>query len=78
MSSETTSANETFIRDALASGLYQDRESLVADAVRLLRIEQETLGAIREGLDSIDRGEGVPLAEADARLRAKHGIPADR
>ena len=39
------------------------------------RLERaETIAAIRRGMAQADRGEGMPLAEAEARLRKKHGF----
>ena len=35
----------------------------------------ETIEAVREGLQQMERGEGRPLEEVDRRLRKKHGIP---
>ena len=52
-----------------------------ADAYqRLLDLadRMDTLLAVREGLDSMERGEGVSLAEFDKEMRAKHGIPGHR
>ena len=34
----------------------------------------ETISAIRQGLEQADRGEGLPLEEAEARLRIKPGF----
>jgi hypothetical protein len=34
----------------------------------------ETLAAIQQGVEEIERGEGIPLPEAEARLRLKHGF----
>ncbi|WP_428306007.1 ribbon-helix-helix domain-containing protein [Lacipirellula sp.] len=74
MSGEISSANELFIQEAIVAGRYQDRAELLDAAVTLLRDEEETLTAIRAGLESIDRGEGISLAEADLRLRTKFGF----
>ena len=74
MSGEISPSNELFISQAIISGRFSDRNELLDAAVSLLRDEEETLAAIRESLDSIDRGEGILLAEADARHRAKHGM----
>ncbi len=74
MSGEISPANELFIAQAIVTGRFSDRNELLDAAVSLLRDEEETLAVIRESLDSIDRGEGIPLAEADARLRAKQGL----
>jgi predicted transcriptional regulator len=43
----------------------------------LLREEAATIEAIREGLASIDRGEGIPANDAIDSLRVKYRIPAD-
>jgi prevent-host-death family protein len=40
-------------------------------------IEQsEAVAAVREGLESIKRGEGEPATQALQRIRTKHKIPA--
>jgi prevent-host-death family protein len=36
----------------------------------------EAIAGIKRGLDSIDRGEGIPAEEAFKRLRKKHKIPS--
>jgi prevent-host-death family protein len=39
------------------------------------RLERaETLAAIRQGMAQFDRGEGMPLKQAERRLRKKHGF----
>jgi prevent-host-death family protein len=39
------------------------------------RLERaETIAAIRQGVAQVDRGEGIPLEEAEQRLRKKHGF----
>lgn len=35
----------------------------------------EAIAGIRRGLDSMQRGEGIPLEQAEERMRTKHGIP---
>lgn len=52
--------------------VVQDAESYQLMLDRLERAE--TVAAIREGVAELGRGEGVPLAEAEARLRRKHGF----
>ena len=34
----------------------------------------ETVAAIRRGREQFERGEGIPLAAAEKRLRKKHGF----
>jgi hypothetical protein len=43
----------------------------------LLREEAETLADIREGLASMECGEGIPIADVERRMREKFGIPED-
>ena len=54
-------------------------ELVVQDAVTyqelLERLERaETDAAIRRGMEQAERAEGIPLTEAEARLRKKHGF----
>ena len=78
MSTEISPDNETFIRHVVESGQFESRQDALDAAVHLLRDEAESISAIQEGLDSIERGEGIPLAEADASLRKKHNIAPNR
>ena len=52
--------------------VVQDAESY---QVMLDRLERaETVAAIRRGIEQTKRGEGIPLEEAEKRLRKKHGF----
>lgn len=52
--------------------VVQDAESY---QVLLDRLERaETVAAIRRGAEQAGRGEGIPLDEAEKRLRNKHGF----
>jgi Arc/MetJ-type ribon-helix-helix transcriptional regulator len=75
MSTEISPENEAFIREAVAAGRYETRRQALDEGIRKLREEVDTIDAIRQGLASIDTGEGMPLAEADEMLREKHNIP---
>jgi putative addiction module CopG family antidote len=74
MASEISPANELFIEQAIVAGRFGSRDEVIDAAVSLLRDEEETLAAIREGLESIKRGEGMELRDVDAMLREKHGF----
>ena len=40
------------------------------------RLERaETIAAIRQGVKQFERGEGIPLEQAERKLRKKHGSP---
>jgi len=54
-------------------------EIVVQDAASyqelLDRLERaETVAAIRQGIEQIERGEGIPLKQAERRLRKRHGF----
>ena len=76
---------EKMVRQKVASGLYNSASEVVREALRLLD-EQDRLRAMRfeelrkqiqQGLDELDRGEGIVwdkdafLEEAQARLEAR-------
>ncbi len=64
-------ANEEFVQDALAKGVYASRQQLLDEAVELLKKRERLRGMIQEGLDELDRGEGIPGDEVFARLEAR-------
>jgi prevent-host-death family protein len=52
--------------------VVQDAESY---QVMLERLERaETLAAIKRGMDQFERREGIPLDQAEKKLRTKHGF----
>jgi predicted transcriptional regulator len=77
MSTELSPDKDRVLQKLVADGRYPNRQQALDRAVDLLREEAETVEDIREGLDSIKRGEGVPLDEAVRGLRAKYDIPED-
>ena len=52
--------------------VVQDAESYQEMLDRLERAE--TVAAVRRGMEQATRGEGIPLEEAEKRLRKKHGF----
>jgi prevent-host-death family protein len=52
--------------------VVQDAESYQLMLERLERAE--TLASIERGLEQLELGQGIPLEEAEARLRNKHGF----
>ena len=52
--------------------VVQDAESYQLMLERLEHVE--TIAAIRQGMKDAEEGRMMPLAEAAARLRAKHGF----
>ena len=52
--------------------IVQDAESYQALLDRLQRVE--TVAAIRQGMEELERGEGVTLKQAERKLRKRHGF----
>jgi prevent-host-death family protein len=52
--------------------VVQDAESYQLILERLERAE--TVASIRRGMEQFDRGEGIPLDQAEERIRNKHGF----
>lgn len=77
MASELSPDKDAVVDMLVATGCFPDRRQALDHAVELLREESETVAAIREGLASIERGEGVPLDEAVKALRDKYQIAND-
>ena len=69
---------DAFVRSELDQKHYASRDDLLVDAVRLLQQEREAaIVGIQRGIDSIQRGEGIPLDEAFESLRKKHNLSVD-
>jgi Arc/MetJ-type ribon-helix-helix transcriptional regulator len=77
MSSELSPENERWLEQIVGEGGFASRREALDRAMRLLREEVGTLDDIREGLASIERGEGTPLEEVAAEMRAKFEIRDD-
>lgn len=77
MSTELSPDKNRLLEKLVADGRFTNRQEALDRAVDLLREEAETVEDIREGLASIERGEGTPLADAVRGLRTKFGIPED-
>jgi putative addiction module CopG family antidote len=67
-----------FVSVEVASGHFSTPEEVIVAALRLLKQDRDNaVAGIQEGLAQSHRGEGVPLDEVFARIRAKHGIPGN-
>ncbi len=55
-----------------AEVVVQDADSYQALLDRLERAE--TIAAIRQGMEEFERGEAIPLKQAERRLQKRHGF----
>jgi Arc/MetJ-type ribon-helix-helix transcriptional regulator len=59
------------VRAAIARGAYASEHEVVAYALRLWQRQEELVSKIQEGIDSLDRGEGIPSEVVVSKLKAK-------
>lgn len=64
-----------WINAKVKSGEYQTPEDVISTAIHLLDAA-ETVQAIKEGMESFERGEGKPVREALNKIAGKHSIPS--
>ncbi len=61
MSSPLSPENEQFVAQAVAVGMYNDRDEVIDRAVGLLRRREQLICDVNNGIEQLERGEGVPL-----------------
>jgi antitoxin ParD1/3/4 len=66
--------DEAFIEEAVKSGRYASRAEVLREGLPVVRERQAQWARfdaeIQKGIDSLDRGEGIPLEKAFAEVRA--------
>jgi Arc/MetJ-type ribon-helix-helix transcriptional regulator len=77
MSTELSPDKDRLLEKLVASGQFANRQQALDRAVDLLQEEAETLAAIRDGLASMQRGEGRDADEVLRELRERFDISAD-
>ena len=61
MSSGLSPENEQFLEHIVSLGIYHDRGEALDKAVELLRRREQLIQDVDEGIEQLERGEGVPL-----------------
>ena len=61
MTTNLSPENEQFLEQAVAVGMYHDRDEALDRAVELLRRREQLIGDVNKGIEQLERGEGVPL-----------------
>jgi antitoxin ParD1/3/4 len=69
MRTELSPQSEQFIQQAVEIGIFNSRAQLLNTAVDLLNKRLKQM--IQEGIDQLDRGEGIPAEEVFAKLERK-------
>jgi antitoxin ParD1/3/4 len=70
---------EKLVNDEVKSGRYKSASEVVREGLRLIRLRETKLQALRrdlqEGINELDRGEGIPAAKVFAEMTKKaHGM----
>lgn len=73
MSSFSTELDH-ILRERMATGLYQSEDDVILQGVRLLAERDDTVAALKRGIESMERGEGIPLEEAFDEIRRRKNI----
>lgn len=81
MTTDLGSRLERFLDDLVTAGRFASRDEAIRFAVGLLEEEETKFtkldGEIRQGLESLDRGEGLDASEVRRRLAdRRHGAGA--
>ena len=61
------------VQQLIAQGKFQDEQAVVNEGIRLVIAREKLHADIQEGIDQLDRGEGIDAEEvyAEARRRIK-------
>jgi len=66
---------EKLVNEEVKSGRYKSASEVVREGLRLIRLREEKLKALRldieEGIAELDRGEGIPAEKVFGELRQK-------
>jgi len=71
MASSLPSDIQQVVQDMLASGKYDSEAAVMREALRLLKQRDELKRDIQQGLDELDRGEGLDGEQVFKELRDK-------
>lgn len=78
MSINITPENESFLQQAISTGMFHDRGEAINTAIDLLKRRSQLISDVNAGIEELERGMGKPfdvesiMAAIDARL-ASHG-----
>lgn len=71
MSMVLTSDQQSVIRQLAASGQYAGEEQVLNEALELLRQRDDLRNRLRVGIDQLNRGDRLPIAEVISEVRER-------
>jgi antitoxin ParD1/3/4 len=76
VSSSLSPENEQFLNRVVSLGIYHDRGQALDRAVELLRHREELIRDVNEGVEQLERGQGVPLDIDAIKATVRHRLEA--
>ncbi len=74
MSIDLSPENESYIDQAVANGLFQDRHQALNAAIELLKRRERLIRDVNSGIEQLEKGQGEPfdidaiMADIDEQL----------
>jgi antitoxin ParD1/3/4 len=72
---------DAFVHHVVSTGAYESEEAVMVAALRLLQERERRLeelrAEIRPALESLDRGEGIPLDFEEVKVRGRQRLAAE-
>ena len=67
---------ESFVEQEFATGRYETRDEVVAQALRWVKEDrQDAIAGIKQGLEDVAAGRTQPLADAFQDIREQFDVP---
>lgn len=72
---------DAFVHHVVSTGVYKSEEAVMVAALRLLQERENKLeelrAELRPALESLDRGEGIPLDFEQIKIRGRQRLAAE-
>ena len=65
------------IKQRMKTGQYASEDEVLREALRALKLRDDEVAAIQEGIDDMEAGRVKPLREFDREFRERKNIPQD-
>jgi putative addiction module CopG family antidote len=64
------------IQRQLTTGSYNSHDEVLREALAALRLREEEVRAIQEGVDDMEAGRVISIRDFDREFRRRNGLPA--
>jgi Arc/MetJ-type ribon-helix-helix transcriptional regulator len=63
------------IQRHLATGCFASPDEVMREALAALRLREDEVRAIQEGIDDMEAGRVIPLRDFDREFQVRNGLP---